>query len=159
MYLLIGGEFYRRGFASPLMKFLSQDKAKYVLRERHEGIYGRHTSWRALRTRVLRTGYFQSMLDKDCGMFVQKCLSCQRHKNVLNVSATELNNLVSSWAFTQWGMNIVGPFPIIRLRRSSFQWQLITSPSGQRFNPLPPSPSRRFRSLFGNSFIVLVCHK
>lgn len=69
-----------------------------------------HTGQRALRTQVLQAGYSRPTLDKDCGEFVQKCLSCQEHGNVFNLPTTELHNLVSPWPFSQWGMNIVGPF-------------------------------------------------
>lgn len=57
-YCIIGDELYRRGYVTPLMKCLSADEVSYVMRELHEGVCGRHTGGRALKTRVLRAGFF-----------------------------------------------------------------------------------------------------
>ncbi|WVZ19433.1 hypothetical protein V8G54_006755 [Vigna mungo] len=57
-YVIVGEELYRRGYITPMMKCLSAEEAKYVMRELHEGICGRHTSSRALRAQALRTGFF-----------------------------------------------------------------------------------------------------
>lgn len=58
------------------------------------------TGRQALRTRVLRAGYFWPTFDKDCGEFMQKCLCRKKHGNVFNLPTTELHNLVSPWPFS-----------------------------------------------------------
>nr|KYP42511.1 Uncharacterized protein Mb2253c family [Cajanus cajan] len=57
-YSVIGGEHFRRGFSSPLLKCLNNEEANYVLREVHEGICGSHSGGRTLATKVLRAGYY-----------------------------------------------------------------------------------------------------
>ncbi|XP_014498730.1 uncharacterized protein LOC106759872 [Vigna radiata var. radiata] len=116
-YCLIGDDLYRRGYVTPIMKCLSKEEADYVLRELHYGVCGRHTGGRALKARVLRAGFFWPTLEKDCLVFSQKCLSCQKHGNVFHAPATELHNIVSPWPFSQWGMDRVGPFPISRSQK------------------------------------------
>ncbi|KAH1216467.1 hypothetical protein GmHk_13G037356 [Glycine max] len=51
-------ELCRRGFSSPLLKFLDQDQTNYVLRKLHEGVCGMHLGGRTMATRVLRVGYY-----------------------------------------------------------------------------------------------------
>ena len=53
-------ELCRRGFSSPLLKFLDQDQTNYVLRKLHEGVCGMHLGGRTMATRVLRVGYYVS---------------------------------------------------------------------------------------------------
>ncbi|XP_014524370.1 uncharacterized protein LOC106780585 [Vigna radiata var. radiata] len=113
-YCLVGDDLYRRGYTTPLLKCLEGEEAEYVVRELHVGICGRHTGGRALRARILRAGYFWPTLEEDCMAFSQKCLACQKYGNVFHAPASELHNIVSPWSFAQWGMNIVGPFPVER---------------------------------------------
>ncbi|XP_017410139.1 uncharacterized protein LOC108322526 [Vigna angularis] len=93
-YLLIGEDLYKRGFSSPLLKCISSEEAEYVMRELHEGACGMHTGQRALRTKVIRAGYFWPMVEKDCKEFVQKCLKCQEHGRNLNLPPVELHSLI-----------------------------------------------------------------
>ncbi|KAL0395235.1 UNVERIFIED_CONTAM: hypothetical protein Slati_4489700 [Sesamum latifolium] len=53
-FVLIDGDLYKRGFLSPLLKCLSPDRAKYILREVHEGSCGNHSGTRSLTKKVLR---------------------------------------------------------------------------------------------------------
>ncbi|KAH1099371.1 hypothetical protein GYH30_034841 [Glycine max] len=41
-YVIDGGDLYRRGFTTPLLKCLTQDLSEYVMNEMHRGIYGMH---------------------------------------------------------------------------------------------------------------------
>lgn len=85
----------------PMMKCLLGDEAEYVMRELHEGIYGRHIERRVLRVRVLRAGFFWLTREKDCIAFTQKCLAFQKHGNVFHTLVVELHNIVSPWPFAQ----------------------------------------------------------
>ncbi|XP_020222088.1 uncharacterized protein LOC109804668 [Cajanus cajan] len=113
-YSMVGGELYRRGFSVPLLKFVDAEQADYVLREIHEGICGCHSGGRTLATKVLRAGYYWPTLKDDCIKFVKRCVSCQRHDNLIHASAEELHGISSPWPFAMWGMDILGPFPIAK---------------------------------------------
>lgn len=110
-YVIVGEELYQRGYVTPLLKCLAKNESEYVMRELHEGIWGRHSGGWSLRARALRARFYWITMEKDYQAFVQKCLACQKHGNVIHAPATELHGLVSPWLFAQWGMNIVGPFP------------------------------------------------
>jgi len=57
-YTVVGGELFRRGFSSLLLKCLDQEQVDYVLSELHKGICGMHSGARAMAVRVLRVGYY-----------------------------------------------------------------------------------------------------
>ncbi|XP_021616631.1 uncharacterized protein LOC110617941 [Manihot esculenta] len=43
--------------------------------------------------------------------FVRRCDVCQRFANSINVPATPQSSISSPWSFSQWGIDILGPFP------------------------------------------------
>ncbi|XP_014506403.1 uncharacterized protein LOC106766164 [Vigna radiata var. radiata] len=110
-YVIIGEELYRRGYVTPMLKCLSKEESDYVMRDLHEGICVRHGGGRSLRARALRAGFYWPTMEKDCQVFVAKCLACQKHGNIIHTPAVALTGIVSPWPFAQWGMDIVGPFP------------------------------------------------
>ncbi|XP_017417482.1 uncharacterized protein LOC108328172 [Vigna angularis] len=116
-YLLVGDSLYRRGFSTPLLKCLGEQEAHYVMDELHNGICGFHTGGRTLKARVLRAGYYWPTMEADTKTFVQKCISCQEHANDTHLHPHTLHTIVSPWPFAQWGMDIVGPFPIGRAQK------------------------------------------
>ena len=48
----------------------------------------------------------------DAAAYVKRCDSCQRNAPVSKAPAHELTSIASPWPFAQWGIDIVGPFPI-----------------------------------------------
>nr|KYP73371.1 Retrovirus-related Pol polyprotein from transposon 297 family [Cajanus cajan] len=112
--IIEGGELFRRGVSSPLLKCLNSEEANYVLREVHEGICGSHSGGRTLAAKVLRAGYYWPTLKSDCMEFVKKCIQCQKHGNLIHASAEQLHNITSPWPFAMWGMDILGPFPLAK---------------------------------------------
>ncbi|XP_020206374.1 uncharacterized protein LOC109791485 [Cajanus cajan] len=113
-YSVVSGEFYRRGFSTPLLKCLDSTQADYVLREVHEGICGSHSGGRTLAAKVLRAGYYWPTLKTDCAEFVKRCVQCQRHGNIIHASAEELHSISAPLPFALWGLDILGPFPLAK---------------------------------------------
>ncbi|RDY05175.1 Retrovirus-related Pol polyprotein from transposon 17.6, partial [Mucuna pruriens] len=111
-YTLIGGRLYRRGFAFPLLKCLNQEEAAYAMKEVHEGVCGSHIGGRALASKVARAGYYWPTIKADCMNFVQRCNKCQKFAEGHKAPPEVLHSLTSPWPFSQWGINILGPFPI-----------------------------------------------
>jgi len=116
-FVIIGENLYKRGFTAPLLKCLSADEAEYVMNEVHNGICGMHTSRRTMKARILRAGYFWPTMEEDCEAMIRKCTGCQAHGNDMKRAPTELHSLTAPWPFAQWGMDIVGPFPIGRAQK------------------------------------------
>ncbi|RVW80840.1 Transposon Ty3-I Gag-Pol polyprotein [Vitis vinifera] len=76
--------------------------------------------WRALRqlaTRFMICGetLYRRSTD-DCCQFVQKCLECQIHGDLIHAPPSELHALTSPWPFSIWGIDIIGK---ISLKSSS----------------------------------------
>ena len=50
-------------------------------------------------------------MQKDVTEYVRKCEQCQKHAPLIHQPAGHLNSINSPWPFTQWGLDILGPFP------------------------------------------------
>ncbi|RDX94533.1 pol, partial [Mucuna pruriens] len=112
-YTLVGQRLYRRGFAFPLLKFLNKDEAEYAMREIHEGICGTHIGGRALASKIARAGYYWPTLKGDCMDFVKKCNKCQKFAEGYRAPPEVLHSMASPWPFSRWGVDILGPFPLV----------------------------------------------
>uniref|UniRef100_A0A2N9GR51 Uncharacterized protein n=1 Tax=Fagus sylvatica TaxID=28930 RepID=A0A2N9GR51_FAGSY len=113
-FLMLQGTLYKRSFSLPYLRCLAPDEASYVMREIHEGICGDHSGARALQRKIVRAGYYWPSMKADACKFVQSCDKCQRFANLLHSPPVELVPMTAPWPFAQWGLDIMGPFPIGR---------------------------------------------
>jgi hypothetical protein len=51
-------------------------------------------------------------MQKDALEYGKKCDKCQKFSPIIRQPATELHPITSPWPFAQWGLDIVGPFPL-----------------------------------------------
>ena len=56
-------------------------------------------------------------MQKDVQTYVKACDKCQRFSNIIKQPTKELTPMTAPWPFTQWGLEIMGPFLIA-------MWQL-----------------------------------
>ena len=103
---------YRQGYSLPYLRCASSKEANYVLREIHKGIYGNHAGVRSLVGKVLKAGYYWPTLQKDAYDIVRACDKRQRFANVQMRLGKTMTPISSPWPFTQWGIDIMGPFPL-----------------------------------------------
>ena len=82
------------------------------MREIHEGICGNHSGARALQKKIVRASYYWPSMQADTNRFVQHCDKCQRFGNLLHSPPEVLVPMAAPWPFAQWGLDIMGPFPI-----------------------------------------------
>ena len=87
-------------------------EADYVMREIHEGICGNHSGARSLVNKLIRARYYWPSMQKDAQAYVKACEKCQRFGNVIRQPSEELTLITAPWPFTQWRLDIMGPFPI-----------------------------------------------
>ena len=113
-FLMLQGILYKRSFSLPYLRCLAPDEAKYVMREIHEGICGNHSEARALQNKIIRAGYYWPTMQADANRFVQHYNKCQRFANLLHSPPEILTPMTTPWLFAQWGLDIMGPFPIGR---------------------------------------------
>ena len=51
-------------------------------------------------------------MQKDAQAYVKACDKCQRFSNVIRQLAKEFTPMMALWPFAQWGLDIIGSFPI-----------------------------------------------
>uniref|UniRef100_A0A2N9ENC7 Uncharacterized protein n=1 Tax=Fagus sylvatica TaxID=28930 RepID=A0A2N9ENC7_FAGSY len=105
------GLLYRRSFTGPYLLCVRPEMIQNFLFEIHEEICGSHTGGRSLAHRAISQGYWWPYMQADALKYVRECDKCQRFAPMIHQPARELNPLSSPWPFTQWGLDIVGPFP------------------------------------------------
>jgi hypothetical protein len=111
-HTIVAGQLYKRGFSTPLLKCIEGEEAAYALEEVHEGIAGQHLGGRALAKKVLRAGFYWPTMVTDAKNFVKVCEKCQKYGDVHNSPPAELHSLTIPWPFRQWGLDILGAFPM-----------------------------------------------
>ena len=80
---------------------------------RHQGgICGNHSGARALAHKLTRAGYYWPSLLHDTTQYVKTCNKFQGFANIPRAPPEELTPMTSPWPFTQWGLDIMGPFPV-----------------------------------------------
>ena len=51
-------------------------------------------------------------MQKDTQTYVKTCNKCQRFSNIIRQLSEELTLMTAPWLFAQWGLDIIGSFPI-----------------------------------------------
>ncbi|KAI3445131.1 hypothetical protein Pfo_001796 [Paulownia fortunei] len=113
LFCLIDGLLYERAYSTPYLRCLSQEEGAYVLREIHEGGCGSHGGGRALACKTANTGYFWPSLKEDAQHLVKICEKCQKHASLIHKPVEELKVMSLPCHFSKWGIDIVGPFPLM----------------------------------------------
>ena len=112
-FSLIDGQLFKRSLDGPYVKCLTTEQGQYVLVELHKRICGNHLGGRTLEHKAHTQGYYWPTMKSDTANFVRKCDRCQRQAPILRSSAQDLMSISSPWPFGQWGIDIVGPLPIV----------------------------------------------
>ena len=110
-FVLIKDVLYKRSFSRPYLRCLGNEEADYVMREVHEGIYRNHSGSRSLVHKLVQVGYYWPTMQKDAEAYVKTCDKCQRFSNIIGQPTKELTPMMAPWPFSQWGLDIIGPFP------------------------------------------------
>ncbi|XP_070018300.1 uncharacterized protein [Nicotiana sylvestris] len=104
-----GGIQYRRTPDLGLLRCVDAKEAFKLLEEIHVGTCGPHMNGFVLAKKILRAGYFWMTMETDCIQYIRKCHCCQILADMIKVPPNELTATSSSWSFTAWGMDIIGP--------------------------------------------------
>lgn len=113
-FLMQGDTLYRRGFSAPLLRCVSQDEAREILENVHEGNCGDYAGGQNLARKILRYGYFWPTLNRDALNYAQRCDRCQRFAKIPRAPANEITQMVSPWPFAVWGIDLIGELPMAR---------------------------------------------
>ena len=107
-FVVCGDALYRRSPGGLLLLCLDQTSANRVMIEVHAGVCGPYMGSHMLTCKIMWTGYFWLTMEKHCFQFVQRCLECQMHRDLIHVPPSELHALTSPWPFSVWGIDIIG---------------------------------------------------
>ena len=102
---------YRRSFGGPYLLCLHPGKVDKLLVELHEGVCGGHAGGRSLAHQAMMQGFWWPKMRNDAAEYVRKCERCQKHAHLIHQPTGHLNPISSLWPFTQWELDILGPFP------------------------------------------------
>lgn len=90
-YTLVSDDIFRRCYSRPLLKCVTLEQTKYIIRETRKDICRYHSKRRIVTTRILRVGYFWSTMEVDCTTYVKKCIPCQKHRNLIHGRQEEIH--------------------------------------------------------------------
>ncbi|KAL0291192.1 UNVERIFIED_CONTAM: Gag-Pol polyprotein [Sesamum calycinum] len=107
-----GGSLYNKSFTHPLLRCLSQEESSHMLKGIHDGCCGSHMRTWTLTNKALQAGYFWPTIKQDAQWLVNKCVKCQKHATLIHQSAEPFSVMLSLCPSSQWGIDIVGPFPL-----------------------------------------------
>src|SRR5438132_9145204 len=146
-YMVDGGEeLYRRGTSGILMRCISKEDGRKLLKEIHSGICGNHVASRTLVGKAYRQGFFWPTAVTDADELIRKCEGYQYFARQIHVPAQELQTIPITWPFVVWGLDMVGPcrkHPVVTHTSSS---PSTNSPSGLKPSPSPRSQPPRPRN-------------
>ena len=94
-YILVDGVMYRRGYSMPLLRCVTPEKAKELMKEVHEGFCGDHAGGQSLAKKILRQGYFWPTMNEDSMELVRRCDKCQRFSKIPRAAPNELKQMQS----------------------------------------------------------------
>lgn len=69
-----------------------------------------------LARKILRMGYYWPTLGNDYFKHVRKCHLCQIYADKIQQPLVPLNNMISPWPFSIWGIDVIG---MINLKASN----------------------------------------
>ena len=108
-YIIVESMLFRRGFNGELLRCLTYDEAYKVIGEAHSDACGVHMNGTMLAKKILRQGYYWPTMEEDCVKFVCHCEKCQLHADRIHAPASSLHLLSSTWPFSMWAFDVVGP--------------------------------------------------
>ncbi|GKV52999.1 hypothetical protein SLEP1_g59549, partial [Rubroshorea leprosula] len=109
-FTLLDNQLYKRAASMPLLRCLTLYEAEYAVREVHKGVCGTHIGGKTLARKPLRHGYYWPTMVEDAQNYVKKCPTCQFNADDIHMPGEMLSSLTSPWPFTQWGVDLLGPF-------------------------------------------------
>ena len=98
-YVLLDDQLYYKIVDGVLLKCLSQEEARVLMGEVHEGICGAHQSAYKMKWVIRRSGYFWPTILEDYFEYYKGCQDCQCFGNVQKSPASAMNPIIKPWPF------------------------------------------------------------
>ena len=89
-FVLVGDNLYKRSASGILMKCVTLEEGKDILREIHEGVCGNHAASRTLVEKAYKSGFFWLTAVSDAEDLVRRCPGRQFFGNQAHIPAHNL---------------------------------------------------------------------
>ncbi|XP_031112204.1 uncharacterized protein LOC116016181 [Ipomoea triloba] len=116
-FQLVDDRLYKRSYGGPLLRCLTNDEAKIVMEEVHEGICSAHQGPRTLAQKIVLMGYYWPSINLDCEQYVRRCATCQEFHKLPGRPATYYQPVSEVIPFARWGVDLIGAFPMAAGRK------------------------------------------
>ena len=94
-FVICGETLYKRSTDGMLLLCLDRVSTDRVMKEVHTGVYRLYMGEHMLARKIMKTEYFWLTMETNCCQFVQRCLECQIHGDLIHVPLSELHALTS----------------------------------------------------------------
>ena len=98
---------YYRTIDGVLLKCLSDEEARSIMDEVHEGVCGAHQLAYKMKWVIRRRGYFWPTMLEDCFTYYKGCQECQKFGNVRRAPASAMNPIIKLWPFRGCGIDLI----------------------------------------------------
>ncbi|KAI5344548.1 hypothetical protein L3X38_012425 [Prunus dulcis] len=75
-YAHIENIIFKKSFSVPYLRCLNPSKAKWIMKDLHEGTCGNHSGRRSLAHKAITQGYFWPYMAREAKQFVRNCDKC-----------------------------------------------------------------------------------
>ncbi|XP_074377573.1 uncharacterized protein LOC141719091 [Apium graveolens] len=117
-YSLIDGILYKRSFVVSYLRYLRLDEARLVLEKVHEDICGQYLGDRSLAHKITGLGFYWPEMMANAKKYIKKCDRCQKHAPIVRQPPKMLTFINFPIPFAMWGMDILGPFPMVTAKKN-----------------------------------------
>ena len=87
----------------------------------------------------------------DAEAYVRTCDKCQRFSNIIRQPTEELTLMMIPWPFSQWGLDIIGPFPTAIRQLKFLVVGIDYFTKWVELKPWPPLRKRTYEVSFGGA--------
>ena len=108
-YTFLGGQLYRRGMDDTLRMCVHESEYIPILTCVHAGVGSGHFSAKTTAKQVIYSGFWWPTLHGDAEEIVRRCDACQRSRVPICLDEMPLRPVMSTRAFSKWGIDFVGP--------------------------------------------------
>ena len=106
-YIIYGERLYRRLYDGIHLLCVTTKEAQQIIEE-VESSYGPHMNAHMLSRKIMRQGYYWTIMEAECAAHVRECHQCQIHGDLKHMPPMPLHTRTSPWPFSTWGIDIIG---------------------------------------------------
>ena len=107
-FFLSNGILYKHNHDSTLLRCVDKKEAEEIMQDMHEGVFGTHSSGHTMAKKILRAGYYWSIVEADCHYHLRTYHKFQIYADKVHAPPVPLNVMTSPWPFVVWCSDMIG---------------------------------------------------